>query len=181
MPTRTGRASWVRPVRADRAGSALATKGKNNLRASPSLFYQRVQKLTTSSLEHSHARDKILIRRAFASMAYSRTIFAVLVSIALVLAPVVSMAMAKPCSMTSQMSEDGDGKAKCPCHGSMLDCGSMPQCRTAAGCASQCFTISAIVPAVLVAELPDYFVVTPREGVHCPSLAIRPPTPPPRV
>lgn len=112
-------------------------------------------------------------------MSWSRTILAFLLSFTLVFAPLVSVAMAKSCTMTSQMTDDGT--ADCPCHDSMSDCGSMPQCRTAAGCASQCFASCGVVPAVVGQFAPDHGVVKMSDNQQLSSLSIKPPAPPPRA
>ncbi|MGQ0673152.1 MAG: hypothetical protein ACT4N2_09780 [Hyphomicrobium sp.] len=113
-------------------------------------------------------------------MARFRTVMAVLVALTLAFMPVASMAMAKSCAMTTAMT--ADNAADCPCHDSMLDCGTMPQCQTAGGCASQCFTFSCGVLPGLTGQLaPDRDASKTAASQQPPSLSIKPPAPPPRA
>jgi hypothetical protein len=102
-----------------------------------------------------------------------RTVLAVLVALTLAFVPVVSEAMAKSCAMTSQITDDGT--MDCPCHQSMPDCGTMPQCQTASGCASQCLTFCGTVPTMSGLLAPDHEVVKMRDGLNLSSLSITPP------
>ena len=120
-----------------------------------------------------------------------RTFLAVLVALTLTFAPVAVYAMAKSCQgMQHTMTDNGKagaattdngGKADCPCHNSMPDCGSMPQCQTASGCASQCFTFCGTVPTVSSLLAPAHEGIKTRDGLTPSSLSIRPPSPPPRA
>lgn len=111
-------------------------------------------------------------------MIWSRAILAALLTLTLVFAPVVNVAIAKSCTMTSQMIEDG--ASKCPC-ASMSDCKSMPQCRTAVGCANHCYVSSAILTNIVGPSTLAHDVVPSRHSLHLLSLLIGPPTPPPRA
>lgn len=106
------------------------------------------------------------------------TLIIVVLALASAFAPVAGMAMAKPCTMATEMR--AGSPTDCPCHSAMKDCASLPQCRTAAGCASQCFTAGAWL-------LPDSAFTGPavsRERIlyeaRFTSLALKPPAPPPR-
>ena len=109
-------------------------------------------------------------------MALHRTIFALLLSLTMAFAPVASLAMAKSCSMTSGMTNATTETSNCPCHEAM------PQCQTAGGCASQCFTFfSATLPALSALRAPAHVVAKVRDGLTLASLSMRPPSPPPRT
>jgi hypothetical protein len=108
-----------------------------------------------------------------------RTVLAFLVTLTLAFAPVASVAMPKACSMTTAMSDDG--AAECACHKAMPDCGSMPQCQTSAGCASQCYAGSGLLPSPMGPTTPVLDDVKMAESLHLSSLSIRPPAPPPRA
>lgn len=109
-----------------------------------------------------------------------RTVLAVLIALTMAFAPVASMAMAKSCAMTTAMT--ADNAADCPCHDSMPDCGTMPQCQTAGGCASHCFTFSCGVLPGLAGQLPpDLDASKTAANQHLSSLSIEPPAPPPRA
>lgn len=112
-------------------------------------------------------------------MGLRRTILAFLMSLTMALAPFASAAIAKPCAMTTDIAVGAS--AKCPCHGSMLDCGSMPQCSTAAGCVSQCFAWFGIVPAVSGHLMPDQHRLETTVSRLPSSLSVEPPSPPPRA
>lgn len=112
-------------------------------------------------------------------MVLPRTIFAIVLSLTMAFAPVASLAMAKSCTMITQMTLGN--LADCPCHNSMPDCGSMPQCRTAAGCASQCFAAYGVLPSVAAQPALDHDNVKMAANAHVSSLSIEPPAPPPRA
>jgi len=107
-----------------------------------------------------------------------RTLIIVVLALASAFAPVAGMAMAKPCTMATEMR--AGSPSDCPCHSAMKDCASLPQCRTSAGCASQCFTPGAWLPADAAFTVP----AVSRERIvyenRFTSLAIKPPAPPPR-
>ncbi len=112
-------------------------------------------------------------------MTWSRTIVAFVISLAMAFAPVASMAMAKACTMTMSMTAENAGD--CPCHKTMPDCGSMPQCRTAAGCASQCAPpTTGVLPKIAGKEILGQGLLNVAVNPHLASLSIRPPAPPPR-
>ena len=106
-------------------------------------------------------------------------LLAILVALTLALSPVASVAMAKSCVMTTEMT--ADNSADCPCHDAMPDCGAMPQCRTVAGCASQCFAAFGVLPSVTAQPPLDHDDVKMAANVHVSSLSIKPPAPPPRA
>lgn len=108
-----------------------------------------------------------------------RTLIVLLLALASALAPVAGVAMAKPCTMTAGMR--AGSPADCPCHSAMKDCASLPQCRTAAGCASQCFTAGAWLPADGVFSDPTVARETIAYEARFSSLEIKPPAPPPRA
>ncbi len=109
-----------------------------------------------------------------------RTVLAVLVALTMAFAPVASKTMAKSCAMTTAMT--ADNAADCPCHDSMPDCGTMPQCQTAGGCASQCFTSSCgVMPSVTGQLVPDHDLLKTAANQQQSSLSIEPPAPPPRA
>lgn len=112
-------------------------------------------------------------------MTWSRTLLALLLMLTMAFAPVASTAMAKPCTMTMAMTTDS--VADCPCRDSMPDCGTMPQCQTAAGCASQCSATSGVIPTVSGEFTPDHDILMMAAIEHLTSLAIKPPAPPPRT
>ena len=112
-------------------------------------------------------------------MALHRNIFGFLLSLALAFAPVVSVAMAEPCGTVSQ-GMTGGGMGDCPCYKFMPNCGTMPQCQTSAGCASQCFASCGIVSAVARQFTPDHSALKMIERIRLSSLSIKPPAPPPR-
>ena len=114
-------------------------------------------------------------------MALHRTILASLLSLALAFAPIVSVAMAKPCGNAAQMIDGATGGTDCPCDKSMPHCGTMPQCQTVSGCASQCFTSCGIVSSVARQFTPDHGAMKIIEGIRLSSHSIKPPAPPPRV
>lgn len=112
-------------------------------------------------------------------MALHRTILAVVLSLTMAFAPVASVAMAKACATTTEMT--ADNPADCPCHDSMPNCGAMPQCRTAAGCASQCFAAYGVLPSAAAQPALDHDNVKMAANAHVSSLSIAPPAPPPRA
>lgn len=107
-----------------------------------------------------------------------RTLIVLLLALASALAPVAGVAMAKPCTMTAGMR--AGNPADCPCHSAMKDCASLPQCRTAAGCASQCFTAGAYLPPTSAQPALGSLRVPIAGNDHLASLTIKPPAPPPR-
>jgi len=122
-------------------------------------------------------------------MAFLRIMLALSLSLITAFAPVASVAMAKPCTMTEEkMTGEREAGEKmsvgnpsvCPCH-AIPGCGSMPQCRTAIGCANQCFFGSAILPNVVGSFAISHLAVPNPYDVRLSSLLIRPPTPPPRA
>lgn len=113
-----------------------------------------------------------------------RTVLAVLAALTMAFMPVIGHAMAKSCAMTTSMSDAGindDGTMNCPCHQSMPDCGAMPQCQTASGCASQCLSFCGTVPVLTGLRAPDHQSLKMRGDPARASLSIRPPSPPPRA
>lgn len=108
-----------------------------------------------------------------------KPVLAVLIALIVALSPVASVAMAKSCAMTTEMT--ADNPADCPCHDSMPDCGAMPQCRTAAGCASQCFAACGVLPYVTAQPALDHDKLKMAANAHVSSLSIEPPAPPPRA
>ena len=108
-----------------------------------------------------------------------RPLLAILVAMTLAFSPVASVAMAKSCVMTTEMT--ADNLADCPCHDAMPDCGAMPQCRTAAGCASQCFAACGVLPTVTAQTVLDHDTMKMTANVRVSSLSIEPPAPPPRA
>ena len=112
-------------------------------------------------------------------MILHRTILAILLSLTMAFAPVVSLAMAKSCAMTMQMT--AGNPADCPCHNSMPNCGAMPQCQTASGCASQCFASCGVLLSVTGQLALDHDVVVAAVTLLPASQSITPPAPPPRA
>lgn len=106
------------------------------------------------------------------------TLIIVVLALASAFAPVAGMAMAKPCTMATEMR--AGSPTDCPCHSAMKDCASLPQCRTSAGCASQCFTTGAWLPTDGAFTGP----AVSRERIiyeaRFASLTLQPPAPPPR-
>ena len=107
-----------------------------------------------------------------------RTLIVMLLSLASAFAPMASIAMAKPCTMTAEMK--AASPSDCPCHNAMKDCGSLPQCRTAAGCASQCFTAGAYLLPITHQSTSGRDLVPSAHSATLSSLSIKPPAPPPR-
>lgn len=107
-----------------------------------------------------------------------RTLIIMVLALASALAPVASVAMARPCTMTAGMR--AGNPAACPCHNAMKDCGSLPQCRTATGCASQCFTVGAYLPPNSKLPILGHNRVPIADNDRLASLTIKPPAPPPR-
>ncbi|CEJ87949.1 conserved exported hypothetical protein [Hyphomicrobium sp. GJ21] len=107
-----------------------------------------------------------------------RTLIIVVLALASAFAPVAGAAMAKPCTMATEMR--AGSPTECPCHSAMKDCASLPQCRTSAGCASQCFTAGAWLPT----ESAFTGSAVSRERsiyeARFTSLMLKPPAPPPR-
>jgi hypothetical protein len=107
-----------------------------------------------------------------------RTLIILVLALASAFAPVAGMAMAKPCTMATEMR--AGSPTDCPCHSAMKDCASLPQCRTSAGCASQCFTTGAWLPTDGAFTGP----AVSRERIiyeaRFASLTLQPPAPPPR-
>lgn len=114
-------------------------------------------------------------------MSSLRAIFALFVSLTLALVPVASVAMAKSCAMTSHTEMTGDEPADCPCDMDMAQCRTMPQCRTASGCASQCFASCGVVPDVTGGMMPAHDGLKMGGATRLSSLSIEPPAPPPRA
>ena len=112
-------------------------------------------------------------------MALHRTILALLLSLTMAFAPIASLAMARSCAMTTEMTATNSGD--CPCHNSMPDCGTMPQCQTASVCASQCFASCGILPSAARQSLSDRDELSMRVSTNRSSLEIQPPSPPPRI
>ncbi|MFA5957029.1 hypothetical protein [Hyphomicrobium sp.] len=108
-----------------------------------------------------------------------RTLIILLLSLASAYAPIASVAMAKPCTMTAEMK--AANPTDCPCHNVMKDCGSLPQCRTAAGCASQCFTAAAYLPSINEQPTPGRGLVPIADNDRRTSPSIKPLAPPPRA
>lgn len=108
-----------------------------------------------------------------------KPLLAILVALTLAFSPVASVAMAKSCVMTTEMT--ADNSADCPCHDAMPNCGAMPQCRTAAGCASQCFAACGVLPTVTAQSLLDHDTMKMAANARVSSLSIEPPAPPPRA
>lgn len=108
-----------------------------------------------------------------------RPLLAFLIALTLAFSPVASLAMAKSCVMTTEMT--AGNPADCPCHDSMPNCGAMPQCRTATGCASQCFAACGVLPSVAAQPVLDHDTVKMAANAHVSSLSIEPPAPPPRA
>lgn len=118
-------------------------------------------------------------KNARIAMRTFRTLVILLLSLVSALAPVASVAMAKPCTMTAEMK--ASTPSDCPCHNAMKDCGSLPQCRTAAGCASQCFTASVYLPPNTKQPVPDRDRIAIPDNDRRTSASIKPPAPPPRA
>lgn len=112
-------------------------------------------------------------------MRLRRTILVFLLSLATAIAPFASAAMAKSCGMASEMNVKNSGS--CPCHDSMPGCGTMQQCRTALGCASQCFTTSGVLTTIPRAFGPVHDALKLPVSLPLSSLALEPPAPPPRA
>ena len=122
-----------------------------------------------------------------------RPLLAFFIALTLALSPVAgfAMTMTKPCQgMQQTMADDGtDGgnimangiMAECPCQDSMPNCGTMPQCQTSAGCASQCMASCGIVSSAFMPLAPDHDVLTLAVLALGHSLSIQPPAPPPRA
>lgn len=110
-------------------------------------------------------------------------LLALLIALTLAFSPVASVAMAKSCVMTTEMTTEmtADNSADCPCHDAMLDCGARPQCRTAAGCASQCFAACGVLPTVTAQSVLDHDTMKMAANARVSSLSIEPPAPPPRA
>ena len=102
-----------------------------------------------------------------------------LVALTVGFAPIVGVAMAKSCTMTSEMTTDN--ASDCYCHDSMPNCGAMPQCRSAAGCASQCFNVWGVLPTMTGQIEPDHDFLKIGANADISSLSIKPPSPPPRA
>lgn len=112
-------------------------------------------------------------------MTLHRTTLALLLSLITAFAPFASVAMAKPCMMSAEMSTSSP--AHCLCDRFMPGCGTMPQCRTAVGCVNHCFLNSAVLPNGAGAPAVSRPAEPARYGIDLHSLLIRPPTPPPRA
>jgi hypothetical protein len=120
-----------------------------------------------------------------------RPLLAFLIALTLAFSPVTAFAMSKSCQeMQQTMTDNGTAGAStadhgnmadCPCHNSMPNCGTMPQCQTASGCANQCSTSCGVLPTVtaLVALDHDFFAAA--ASMLPASLFITPPAPPPRA
>jgi hypothetical protein len=101
-------------------------------------------------------RPEMVLEFSMDIMALHRILLALLLSLTMAFSPTVSVAMMKPCTMTGERmtgEKMTGGKMSvgnpsvCPCH-AIPGCGSMPQCRTAIGCANYCFFGSAFLPNV---------------------------------
>ena len=120
-----------------------------------------------------------------------RTLLALLVALTLAFSPVAGFAMGKSCQgMQQSISVDGatgspmtdsGGMANCPCPESMPNCGAMPQCQTASGCASQCFASCGVMPTVTGQTSVDLGILKLADNEFFSSRSITPPAPPPRV
>lgn len=110
-------------------------------------------------------------------MTLHRIILVVLLSFTTAFASMASVAMAKPCTITVEVN--AGHYSVCPCN-DMLDCRSMPQCRTAVGCANHCFAGTAILTDRVSPFTPTRQAVPSRYVLELQSLLIRPPIPPPR-
>ena len=127
-----------------------------------------------------------------------RTILAFLLALTLAFQPTVNMAMASSCGTLNQMAGGqaltakasqvqastvtlADVSNNCPCEKSMPDCASMPQCGTAAGCSSQCLGSPGVVAAAVhqAKSVHDRYTMGGNQLIV--SLAIAPPSPPPRA
>lgn len=120
-----------------------------------------------------------------------RTLLAFIVALTLAFSPVAGFAMGQSCQGMQQsmgvddtagasMADHG-GMGNCPCPDSMPNCGAMPQCQTASGCASQCMASAAIVSSVFSPVAPGHDVLKFAAVALGNSLTIQPPAPPPRV
>lgn len=120
-----------------------------------------------------------------------RPLMAFLVALTLVFSPVAAVAMTKSCqgmqhsinvdrTAGADMTDNG-GMADCPCHNAMPNCGTMPQCQTSAGCASQCMASCGIVSNAFTPLAMAHDVVTLAVLALGHSLSIQPPAPPPRA
>lgn len=107
------------------------------------------------------------------------TLLAFLIALTVAFAPVASVAMAKSCTMTMEMT--ADGTTHCACHNTMPNCDSMPQCRTGSGCASQCFNTFGVLSTLTGQIEPDHVVLKMGANSHAAWLSIKPPSPPPRA
>ena len=120
-----------------------------------------------------------------------KTLLAFLVALTLAFSPVAAFAMTKSCQgMQQTIGVDGTadsvmtgngGMADCPCHNAMPHCGTMPQCQTSTGCASQCMASCGIVSGTTTAPKPDHDVLRFAAVALGHSLTIQPPAPPPRA
>lgn len=120
-----------------------------------------------------------------------RPLLAVLIALTLGFSPVAGFAMTKSCQGMQQtigvdgradsgMTNDG-GMADCPCHNAMPHCGTMPQCQTSTGCASQCMASAGIVSGAFAPAKLDHDALTFAAVALGHSLTIQPPAPPPRA
>lgn len=114
-----------------------------------------------------------------ADMTRHRTFLIFLLSLVLALAPAISVAMAKPCPASTEMTDGG--MADCPCSKSMLRCGGMLQCQSATGCAGQCLFPSGVMPTMAQQDGPASDVLNDGVSQKLSSLSRKPPAPPPRV
>ena len=108
-----------------------------------------------------------------------RPLLAILIALTLAFSPVASVAMAKSCVMTAEMS--ADNSADCSCHDAMPNCETMPQCTTGSGCASHCVHSCGVLPTVTAQSLLDHDTMKMATNARVSSLSIEPPAPPPRA